>query len=363
MRRHFIWIATISLVLLSVCTTHAQDRLSRDQQRFFEAKIRPVLVEHCYECHSAKSEEIGGKLLLDTREGIRSGGESGPAVVPGKPASSLLLIAMHQSDSKLIMPPKDYGDKLPASVIADFETWIKAGAPDPRAGGTKNKTQVGSDEARSWWSWQPLAPSPVPKVDDAQKWAKNDVDQFILAGLAEAKLTPSPDADRVTLVRRLAFDLTGLPPSQADLDKFALASQPAPLEQLVDQYLESDQYGERMGRRWLDVARYAESTGKDVNVAYPHAWRYRDYVIDAFNKDMPYDRFVKEQIAGDLIKTGNKETAARQTIATGFLAIGAKSLGEQNPRQFAVDVADEQIDTVSQAFLAVTIACARCQRS
>ena len=370
MRDHFGWIATFTIVSLLSPTALAQDRLNREQQRFFESKIRPVLVEHCYECHSAKSDEVGGKLLLDSREGIRAGGESGPAVVPGKPASSLLLLAMQHSDSNLIMPPKDYGAKLPAAVIADFETWIKAGAPDPRAGTAKHKSLAGSEEARIWWAWQPLKPTPVPDLTNIQAstktdwaktdWGKTDIDRFILAGLLEAKLTPSPDADRITLVRRLAFDLTGLPPTQTDLDKFALAPTPAPIEQLVDQYLESEQYGERMARRWLDVARYAESSGKDVNVAYPHAWRYRDYVIDAFNKDIPFDRFIKEQIAGDLIKTGDKEAAARQTIATGFLAIGAKSLSEQNPRQFAVDVADEQIDTVSQAFLGVTIACARC---
>ena len=360
MRWQIWFLAAIGLVSFNVQPTSAQERLARDQQRFFEAKIRPVLVEHCYECHSAKSDEVGGKLLLDTREGIRAGGESGPAVVPGKPASSLLLLAMQHADSKLIMPPKDYGSKLPATVIADFETWIKAGAPDPRAGGTKSKSQIGSEEARQWWAWQPLKPAPVPTVTGNQDWAKGDIDRFILAGLSELKLAPSPDAERITLVRRLAFDLTGLPPSKQDLDKFALAHDPAPIEELVDQYLESDQYGERMGRRWLDVARYAESTGKDVNVAYPHAWRYRDYVIDAFNQDMPFDRFAREQIAGDLLKASNKDATAKQTIATGFLAIGPKSLSEQNPRQLAVDVADEQIDAVSQAFLGVTIACARC---
>ena len=360
MRRQFWCMLAIGLVTFSGQSTSAEERLTRDQQRFFEAKIRPVLVEHCYECHSAKSEDLGGKLLLDTREGIRAGGESGPAVVPGKPGSSLLLLAMQHSDAKLIMPPKDYGSKLPAPVLADFEAWIKAGAPDPRAGGTKSKTQVGSDEARQWWAWQPLKPTPIPTLIDHQNWARVDIDRFILAGLSELKLSPSPDADRVTLVRRLAYDLTGLPPSKQDLDKFALAHDPAPIEELVDLYLESDQYGERMGRRWLDVARYAESTGKDVNVAYPHAWRYRDYVIDAFNQDMPFDRFALEQIAGDLLKTSSKEVAAKQTVATGFLAIGPKSLSEQNPRQFAVDVADEQIDAVSQAFLGVTIACARC---
>lgn len=360
MRQRLWVVAAIGIASSVGQVAFAQEGLTRDQQRFFESKIRPVLVEHCYECHSAKSDEVGGKLLLDTREGIRAGGESGPAVLPGKPASSLLLIAMQHSDSKLIMPPKDYGSKLPASVIADFEMWIRAGAPDPRSGGAKNKSQVGTEEARAWWSWQPLKPVVVPAISDDQKWARGDIDRFILAGLSEAKLAPSPDADRITLVRRLAFDLTGLPPSTQDLEKFALANNPEPIEQLVDQYLESDQYGERMGRRWLDVARYAESSGKDVNVAYPHAWRYRDYVIDAFNNDMPFDQFVKEQIAGDLLKSSNKDVAAKRAIATGFLAIGPKSLSEQNPRQFAVDVADEQIDAVSQAFLAVTIACARC---
>ncbi len=360
MHGHFGWTNGLLIVSFLTLPGLAQDRLNREQQRFFESKIRPVLVEHCYECHSSKADEVGGKLLLDTRVGIRAGGESGPAVVPNKPASSLLLLAMKHSDSNLIMPPKDYGAKLPDSVIADFETWIKAGALDPRAGGPKNKTQVGSEEARNWWAWQPLKPTPPPQTTEGQQWPRNDIDRYIFAGLQEAKLAPSPDADRVTLVRRLAFDLTGLPPTSADLEKYALAHNPAPIEQLVDQYLESEQYGERLARRWLDVARFAESSGKDVNVSYPHAWRYRDYVIDAFNQDIPFDRFAKEQIAGDLIKNGNKEAAARQMVATGFLAIGAKSLSEQNPRQFAVDVADEQIDTVSQAFLGVTIACARC---
>jgi Protein of unknown function (DUF1549)/Protein of unknown function (DUF1553)/Planctomycete cytochrome C len=364
----------IGIVAILVATvTHigwSQDQLSREQQRFFEAKIRPVLVQHCYECHSAKSDDIGGKLLVDTRNGIRQGGESGPAVVPGKPASSLLLIAMKHDDPKLIMPPADYGAKLPAAVIADFETWIRGGAPDPRAG--KGKVDSISEEARQWWAWQPLKKVSVPNVtaigsvsEQAKQaadpsWPKNDIDRFIFAGLAEPKLTPSPDTDRLSLVRRIAFDLTGLPPTAEELKRYGSASPPAPIEELVDHYLASDQYGERMARRWLDVARYAESSGKDVNVAFPHAWRYRDYVVDAFIKDMPYDQFIREQIAGDLIKTKNKEDAARQLIATGFLAMGPKGLGEQNPRQFAVDVADEQIDAVSQAFLAVTIACARC---
>ncbi len=360
MRIQILTVASFALCSLSPLEwSVAQDSLTREQQRFFEAKIRPVLVQHCYECHSSEADEVGGKLLLDSRAGLRSGGESGPAIMPGKPASSLLLLAMKHSDPKLVMPPEDSGSKLPPDVIADFEAWIRAGAPDPRRGGENSKKEYGSEEAKLWWAWQPVKSSTPPEAGDSA-WPHNDIDRYVLAGLTAAKLQPSPDADRVTLVRRLAFDLTGLPPTESVLERFALASSPEPLEKLVDQYLESDQYGERMGRRWLDVARYAESTGKDVNVAFTQAWRYRDYVIDAFNSDMPYDDFVVEQLAGDLRKSRSKEEAARQTIATGFLAIGAKGLGEQNPRQFAVDVADEQIDTVSQAFLGVTIACARC---
>ncbi len=349
---------TVALSLWAA-TAVAQDKLTREQSKFFETKIRPVLVQHCYECHSAKSDEAGGKLLLDTRNGIRQGGESGPAVVPGKPASSLLLVAMKHEDSNLIMPPPDYGPKLPAAVLADFETWIRAGAPDPRAGGGKGKKDAISEEARQWWAWQPLHAPTVPQVAD-NGWARGDVDRFILAGLAESKLKPSPDTSREALIRRLAFDLTGLPPSVDDLQKFAISATPASIEELVDKYLNSDQYGERMARRWLDVARYAESSGKDVNVAFPHAWRYRDYVIDAFKNDMPYDQFIREQIAGDLMPVRKSEDKSRLIIATGFLALGPKGLGEQKQRQFAVDVADEQIDAVSQAFLAVTIACARC---
>ncbi len=349
----FVWI-----VAVVTASSSAQDRLTGEQLRLFETKIRPVLVEHCYECHSSEADELGGRLRLDTRGGLRAGGESGPAVVPERPGSSLLLLAIKHTDENLVMPPLDYGDPLPTSVIADFERWIRLGAPDPREDG-EVPDPIASDEARSWWAWQPVLPTEPPEVSDPQ-WARNAIDRFVFAKLQQASLSPSPQADRVTLVRRLAIDLTGLPPSMADLNEYALSDSPGPIEDLVDRYLDSEQYGERMGRHWLDVARYAESTGKDLNVSYPHAWRYRDYVVDAFNSDLPLDRFLVEQLAGDQLPYADDWERGQNIIATGFLAIGPKSVNEMNPRQFAMDVADEQIDAVSQALLGVTIACARC---
>ncbi|MCR9294728.1 MAG: PSD1 and planctomycete cytochrome C domain-containing protein [bacterium] len=330
-----------------------------DQQRLlFESRIRPVLVEHCYDCHSAEQDEPAGGLRLDSREGLLQGGSSGPAIVAGRPASSLLLTAIRQEDKHLSMPPADYGEKLPPDVIRNFTQWIASGAYDPRVGkaGERDERDAAQQE---WWAWQPHAKSAVPTVQDSS-WPSGDIDHFILAQLEAQGLAPSDSADRFTLVRRLALDLTGLPPSRSDLEQFAASENPQPIEVLVDKYLESPQFGERFGRRWLDVARYAESTGKDVNVAYPYAWRYRDYVIDAFNKDKPFDEFVREQIAGDLIPATSSQQKAERLIATGFLTVGPKSVNEMNPLQFAVDIADEQIDALSQAFLGVTIACARC---
>lgn len=354
----------VFLLALSLASSGAligQDKMSSAQLQWFESKIRPVLVEHCYECHSAESKELGGGLALDTRDGIRKGGDSGPAVIARKPGSSLLLLAMKHTDANLTMPPEDYGDKLPDNVIGDFERWIAAGAPDPRESQyAKEPSKSGtSNSGESWWAWQAITPVPVPQVTNTQ-WPNTDLDHFVLAKLEQSGVEPSAPADRVTIVRRLAIDLTGLPPSAADLQRFALDSNPEPIERLIDQYLSSEQYGERLGRKWLDVARYAESTGKDVNVTYPQAYRYRDYVIDAFNADMPFDQFIREQIAGDLLSHPSAADRSRQTIATGFLAIGPKSVNDMNPRQFAVDVADEQIDAISQAFLGVTVACARC---
>lgn len=322
---------------------------------FFEAKIRPVLIEHCYECHSVESGKAKGGLRVDDREAVLRGGDSGPALVPGKPEESLLLAAIRHSDPDLEMPPRK--DRLSDSILKDFGVWIAAGAVDPRekANGKDGRTGNDFESRKQHWSYlPPVAPAlPATKRSD---WSLSDIDPFILAKLEENALDPSPDADPVTLLRRLSFDLTGLPPTPEEAAAFSMAK----LEETIDDLLASDGFGVRWARHWLDVVRYAESNGKEANLTYPHAWRYRDYVIDAFNRDLPYDRFLTEQLAGDLLPAADDAGRARLLVATGFLAMGAKSLAEQNPLQFAADVADEQLDAFSRAFLASSLACARC---
>ncbi len=310
---------------------------------FFEAKIRPVLVNHCYECHSAESGKAKGGLRLDSRDNLRRGGDTGPAVVPGQPGQSLLLTAIRHADPDLEMPPNEA--RLPDNVIADFTRWIREGAADPRntAAKTAERPPVDPASARQFWAYQ----KPVNHA--------GSIDDFIRAKLRENDLSPAPRAEPRVLLRRLHFDLIGLPPSEmADL------ADATDYEKLVDQLLQSPRFGERWGRHWLDVARYAESNGRESNLTFPHAWRYRDYVIDAFNADLPYDRFLTEQIAGDLLPAKDAAERARLRVATGFLALGPKGLNEQNKAQFAADVADEQIDAVTRAVLASSVACARC---
>ncbi len=330
-----------------------------EQVAFFEKKIRPVLVEHCYKCHSQQAEKVKGELLLDSREGLRRGGRSGPVVVPGHPEKSPLVVALRHSDPDTAMPPKG---KLPDAVIADFEAWVRMGAPDPRGGSPAPPAKYGVDpeQARRHWAFQPPRRPPVPAVQHPSFRIEHPIDAFIAAAWQPHGLQPVGEADKRTLLRRVYFDLIGLPPSPEEVEAFLADTSPQAFEKVVDRLLASPHFGERWGRHWLDVARYAESTGKTVNVAYPHAWRYRDYVIAAFNADKPYDQFIKEQIAGDLMYSDDPKSKAERMIATGFLAIGPKTLNEMSTLQFELDVADEQIDVVTQAFLGLTIACARC---
>ena len=336
-----------------------------DQQiQFFEKKIRPAIIEHCNKCHSKDGDKIKGGLILDTRNSSRMGGDSGPAVVPFDLNESLLYTAIAYEDSSLEMPPKY---KLDADVIADFKTWIEMGAPDPREPKDADKTPqhytstIDIEEGREHWAYQPPIKPDTPQIDS--DWVKNPIDAFVASTRSEAGLTAAPDADPYTLLRRLSFDLTGLPPAPEDIESFVAAFGRNPdkaISDAADKMIASAQFGERFGRRWLDVARYAESSGKEVNATFPHAWRYRDYVIDAFNADKPFDEFVTEQLAGDLLEANSDEDRAENLVATGFLAIGVKGLNDQNARQFRFDLVDEQIDTTTQAFLATTAACARC---
>ena len=321
---------------------------------FFEQKIRPVLVKECYTCHSADAKKLKGGLRLDTRAGVLAGGDSGPAVVPGKVDESLLIDALRHDG--LEMPPKS---KLPDAVVADFERWITMGAPDPR-GGEATPVRVGIDleAGRRFWSYQPPRRHAPPALADAG-WSRTDIDRFLLAALEGRGLRPVGDADRATLLRRLAFDLVGLPPSSEEIDSFVADPAPDAYERLVDRLLSSPRFGERWGRHWLDVVRFGESLTLRGFVL-KEAWRYRDYVIDAFNADMPYNQFIEEQIAGDLLAAAGVADKRRQRIATTVLVLGNNNLEEQDKAQLRMDVVDEQLDTIGKAFLAQTIGCARC---
>lgn len=332
---------------------HGAD-MTPDQRSFFETKIRPVLVKQCYECHSQSAKKLGGKLLLDAPSEMIAGGESGPAMIPGKPEDSLIIQALRYDGIE--MPPKK---RLPEPVVNDFITWVKMGAPDPRADLPKASRPVPTSDKAAQWSYQPISQPPVPSVSD-KAWPRNAMDHFILAKLEAQRLSPAPDASPATLIRRLSFDLTGLPPSFEDVARFTEGR--ISLREVVDQLLASPHFGEHWGRHWLDVARYAESNGNDGlsrNPSFPHAWRYRDYVIQSFNDDVPYDRFVTEQIAGDLLPAATDAQRDHQLIATGFLALGSKPAKAMN-ENFEMDIVADQIGTIGSGILGLTIGCARC---
>lgn len=322
---------------------------------FFEKRVRPLLVEHCYECHA--SEEQSGGLRLDSAAGWRSGGDTGPAIIPARPNESLLLTAIRYDNPVVQMPPEG---KLDAAEIQVFKKWIADGAVDPRSTPpaiVKPNTGMSIDEGREFWSMKTVVkPKPPTTPDRADHWAKTPVDQFTLAGLQSQGLQPAPATDKQTLIRRVTFDLTGLPPTLAEIDSFLADDSPAAFENVVDRLLASVHYGERYGRHWLDVARYADSNGLDENLAFGNAWRYRDYVVKSFNDDKPFNQFLVEQIAGDLLPDADAETKT----GTGFLALGAKVLAEPDREKLTMDTIDEQIDATSKAFMAITIACARC---
>jgi hypothetical protein len=320
---------------------------------FFEQKIRAVLVEHCYKCHSASAEKIKGGLLLDTQDGVLKGGDSGPAIIPGDPEKSLLIKAVRYLDENLQMPPKN--KKLSAEHIANLEAWVKMGAPDPRtaAAAPANGPPLSDPvKVRTHWAFQPITLPAIPKVKN-QRWVQTPIDAFVLAKLEAREMQPSRAADRRTLIRRATFDLTGLPPNEQETEDFVADKSPQAFARVVDRLLASPQYGERWGRHWLDVARYADTKGYvfEEERRYPYAYTYRDYVIRAFNEDLPFDRFVIEQLAADQLDLGADK---RPLAALGFLTLGRRFLNNQP------DIIDDRIDVMSRGLMGLTVTCARC---
>ena len=352
------------LVLLVVAT--ARGAADEAGVEFFEKRIRPVLVEQCYECHNSADKSEGG-LALDHRAGVLEGGDSGPAVVPGKPGESLLIKAIRHQKGSPRMPKASA--KLADEVAADFARWVSLGAPDPRdqpPAPAELHALTSWESIRAnrmqWWSFQPIRQPPLPEVR-RRDWSDNPVDRFILARIEKAGLEPAEPADRRTLLRRVSFALTGLPPTPAESERFAREESPGAYEAEVDRLLQSPRFGERWARHWMDWLRFAESHGSEGDPAIPHAWRYRDYLIRALNADVPYDRLVREHVAGDLLP--DPRINARLQINESALAIAhyrmvphgyapTDALDEQ------VTFTDNQIDVLTKAFLGLTVSCARC---
>ncbi|MCX7420496.1 MAG: DUF1549 domain-containing protein [Planctomycetia bacterium] len=338
---------------------------------FFEKRIRPLLAHRCWDCHGADLAE--SDLRLDTREDMLEGGSRGAALVPGEPTKSLLIRAVNHADT-LAMPPKE---KLSQRDISDLTAWVKAGAVWPAGDAprtaSKNPTPKNdgrpmqfSDEQKNFWAFQPIGNPRPPQVND-ERWIQSPIDRFIWAELNARGLKPAEVADKRTLIRRATFDLQGVPPTVDEVAEFMADNEPDAFARLIDRLLASPRYGERWGRHWLDVARYGDSNGLDENLAHANAFRYRDWVIAAFNRDLPYDQFVHEQISGDLLPPEgdpNDPTIATQQAdrltATGFLVIGAKMLAEDDGLKMQMDIVDEQVDTIGKAFMGLTLGCARC---
>jgi len=321
--------------------------------------VLPLLTKRCFECHSHHGDIEGG-LALDSRDGWEHGGDSGPAVVAGRPDDSLMMKAVRYGDPDLQMPPDG---KLPAAEIAILERWIAAGAAapagDPVHARSQAKRGIDIAEGRNHWAFQPVVAATPPAVRD-ESWPRDDVDRFLLARLEQAGLRPADDADRHLWLRRVSFDLTGLPPTPAEIVAYIADGSTSADATVVDRLLASRGFGERWARHWLDLTGYADQMGTSNDVFAEHAWRYRDYVIDAFNTDKPYDRFVREQIAGDLLPAGDPAVTAANRVATGFLVLGDVEIVNVDKLKLDWDVADQQITKVGTAFLGMTLGCVRC---
>ena len=342
----------------------AASAITPQQAMFFESKVRPVLVNNCYGCHAGNNIRAG--ISLDSPAGLLKGNARGPVLVPGDPDKSVLIHVLNY-DGKVKMPP---AGKLRAEEIAALTAWVKMGAPWPEAkktvgtqlavsatGGKPEKIVSAKD--KNTWPFKPFSKPALPVVKNAA-WCQSPIDKFIMVGLEAKGLKPSAPASKRDLLRRAYFDLIGIPPTPADVDAFLADKSPNAFAKVVDKLLAMPQYGERWGRHWLDVARYADSNGLDENTAFGNAFRYRDYIVNAFNKDKPYDQLVREQLAGDLLPASTDEERNEHLTATGFLSLGPKVLAEPDKPKMVMDIVDEQIEVTSKAFLGLTVACARC---
>ncbi|HCE05934.1 MAG TPA: hypothetical protein DEQ62_06345, partial [Verrucomicrobiales bacterium] len=347
----------VAFIFLTATATRAVDPADLE---FFEKKIRPVLVSECYQCHS-KDEKVKGGLRLDWKGGWQEGGDSGAAIIPGQVGKSLLIQAIRYSDAELEMPPKK---RLTAEQVADFEKWVAMGTPDPRnsAEATTEDQQLNLEAARRFWAFQPVTKPAKPQLKD-KAWPHNGIDRHVLAALEAKGIGPGPDTEDLTLLRRLYFDLTGLPPTPEQMAAFkraAATDRQSAIENTVDALLASPHFGERWGRHWLDVVRFSESTGGGRTLLMKEAWRYRDYVVNAFNADKPYTEFIREQIAGDILPEGTLAQRRERLTATAFLLLGPTNYELQDKTVLEMDIVDEQMDTMGKAFMALTIGCARC---
>ncbi len=331
-----------------------------EQAEFFENKIRPILSNECFKCHSAEAKKIKGELRLDSHAAVLKGGESGPSVVPGKPDESLVIKAVRYKDEDTAMPPDK---RLTDAQIADMEAWVRMGSPWPEKGASAAVAEKKGYDFAKWrtdhWAFRKVQKHAPPAVRDAA-WIRNPVDAFVLARLEAAGLKPSPPAEKHALIRRAYLDITGLPPTPGQAEAFLADASLDAFEKVVDTLLASPQYGERWGRHWLDVARYSDGLGGALDpAALPEAWRYRDWVVAALNRDMPYDQFVRAQIAGDLISAD-----ADSKVGTGFFAVGPTYVGDggdpEATAQTRAETLADRVDTFSRAFLGLTVACARC---
>jgi mono/diheme cytochrome c family protein len=350
-------VAVPTLVQLAAAADSAT-ATDRDGIDFFEKRVRPVLIERCYKCHSAKSEKLRGNLKLDSREGWLKGGDLGAAVVPGNPDDSPLIQAVRWNDEDFRMPPDK---RLPDEQVADLLAWVKRGAPGPatpNAVAAPSPPKIDIEAARQRWPFAKVTKPAVPSVRDTV-WPRNDIDRFILAKLEERGLRPAGDSEKRTLIRRATFDLVGLPPTPGEVEAFLNDNSPEAFAKVVDRLLASSHYGERWGRHWLDVVRYADTAGDNSDYPIPQMYRYRNWVIDAFNRDFPYDQFIREQLSGDLL--GGDADAERQQriVATGFIALARRfgSTVDDYPQHLTIE---DTIDNLGRAFLGLSLNCARC---